>query len=294
MGTSTSSEAKDYFSNLDIHEIHFNEISKDIRDSDDMDDEEPDDVISSGSGLINMAFSKSKVEERKKWLNRVEKDTFLNYSDAQAAGVNFSDFINRELVLFSQADNIRSIPHILDGFKPSQRKVLYACFKKKLKNEIKVAQLGGYIGEHSAYHHGEMSLNGAIIGMAQTHCGSNNVHLLYPSGQFGTRRMGGKDHASARYIFTRLEKIARAIFHPDDDALLNYLNDDGLSIEPDYYMPVIPMVLVNGSDGIGTGWSSTIQNHNPREVIANLRKMINGEEPEVMHPHFSGYTGEVS
>lgn len=251
------------------------------------------DNISSGADLIDMAFSKSKVEDRKRWLNRVEKDTFLNYSDAQKEGVNYSDFINRELVLFSQYDNIRSIPHIMDGFKPSQRKVLYACFKKKLKTEIKVAQLAGYIGEHSAYHHGDMSLNGAIINMAQSFCGSNNINLLYPSGQFGTRRMGGKDHASARYIFTRLEKIARTIFHPDDDPLLNYLNDDGLSIEPEYYMPVIPMVLVNGSDGIGTGWSSTVQKHDPRKVISNIRKMIKGDEPEEMHPYFCGFTGEV-
>jgi DNA topoisomerase-2 len=258
-----------------------------------MDDIVPD-AITSGSGLIDMAFSKSKVEARKKWLNSVEKNTFLNYSNAQKNGVRYSEFINRELILFSIADNARSIPHIMDGFKPSQRKVLFACFKKKLKTEIKVAQLAGYIGEHSAYHHGDMSLNGTIIGMAQSYVGSNNVNLLYPSGQFGTRRMGGKDHASARYIFTRLEKIARAIFHPDDDALLNYLNDDGISIEPEFYMPVIPMVLVNGSDGIGTGYSSTIQNHDPREIIANIRKMINGEEPELMHPKFAGFTGEVS
>lgn len=153
--------AKEYFSNLDIHEIHFNDLSSDVVSHDLMDDEdETGDIISSGAGLIDMAFSKSKVEDRKKWLNRVEKDTFLNYREAQENGVSYSDFINRELVLFSQYDNVRSIPHILDGFKPSQRKVLYACFKKKLKNEIKVAQLAGYIGEHSAYHHGDMSLNG--------------------------------------------------------------------------------------------------------------------------------------
>ncbi|EJK75837.1 hypothetical protein THAOC_02435 [Thalassiosira oceanica] len=288
LGTSTSSEgktSKEYFSNLDIHEIHFNEISSDVGDVDDADMEVEDDFVTSGAGLIDMAFSKAKVEERKVWLNRVEKDTFLHYSNAQTRGVNYSEFINKELVLFSQYDNIRSIPHIMDGLKPSQRKVLFACFKKKLKNEIKVAQLAGYIGEHSAYHHGEMSLNGTVIGMAQSYCGSNNINLLYPS---------GKDHASARYIFTRLEKITRTIFHPDDDALLTYLNDDGLSIEPEYYMPVIPLVLVNGSDGIGTGWSTTIQNHDPREVISNLRKMIHGDEPEMMHPHFYGYTGEIT
>jgi DNA topoisomerase-2 len=105
--------------------------------------------------------------------------------------------------------------------------------------------------------------------------------------------MGGKDHASARYIFTRLEKIARAIFHPDDDPLLNYLNDDGLSIEPEYFMPVLPMVLVNGSEGIGTGWSCTIQNHDPRDIIDNIRKIINREEPVEMHPHFCGFRGEI-
>lgn len=186
LGTSTSAEAKDYFSNLDIHEIHFNEISTDhvsssnVKDNDSTmsgeeedDDNESDELIKTGSGLIEMAFSKSKVEDRKRWLARVKKDTFLDMRDAQDNGVNYSAFINRELVLFSQYDNIRSIPHLLDGFKPSQRKVLFACFKKKLKTEIKVAQLAGYIGEHSAYHHGEQSLHGAIIGMAQTYCGSN-------------------------------------------------------------------------------------------------------------------------
>ena len=176
----------------------------------------------SGASLIDMAFSKTKADDRKEWLRNIDKNAFLNYSDAQKNGVNYSDFVNKELALFSLHNVQRSLPHVLDGLKVSQRKVLFACFKKKLKNEIKVAQLAGYVGEYSAYHHGEMSLHGAIVGMAQNYVGSNNINLLYPSGQFGTRRMGGKDHASARYIFTRLEKITRAIFHPDDDPLLSY------------------------------------------------------------------------
>jgi DNA topoisomerase-2 len=94
----------------------------------------------------------------------------------------------------------------------------------------------------------------STVNMAQN-CGSNNVNLLTPSGQFGTRRMGRQDAASPRYIFTKLEAIARTIFHPDDDELLNYLQDDGSNIEPRFYVPVIPMVLVDGADGIGTGWS---------------------------------------
>ena len=297
LGTSTASEAKEYFSNLDVHEIHFNELSSDVCERPDSDDEmmhvDNEEVVSSGADLIDMAFNKTKADERKKWLSNVAKNTFLDYAEASRFGVNYSDFVNKELVLFSQYDVQRSLPHLLDGLKVSQRKVLYACFKRKLKSEIKVAQLAGYIGEHSAYHHGEASLHGTIVGMAQNYCGSNNVNLLYPSGQFGTRRLGGKDHASARYIFTRLEKITRLIFHPDDDDLLTYLNDDGLSIEPEYYVPVIPIVLVNGSEGIGTGWSSSIKGHDPREIIANIRRMLSKEEPKEMHPFFRGWNGDM-
>jgi DNA topoisomerase-2 len=304
LGTSTSAEAKEYFSNLDKHEIHFGRISQDkalplIQQAHEEDNMEfdtnvfPDEAVS-GSDLIDMVFRKTRVEDRKNWLNALQHNTYLDYSLAQEKGVTYSDFINREFILFSNSDNARSIPHVMDGFKPSQRKVLYACFKRKLKDEIKVAQLAGYIGEHSAYHHGEASLHGAIINMAQSFCGSNNVNLLSPCGQFGTRRMGGKDAASPRYIFTKLEKITRAIFHPDDDALLNYLFDDGMSIEPEFYMPVIPMILVNGSDGIGTGWSSSVNNYDPRLIIANIRHMINGEAFEPMAPSYSGFTGEVS
>ncbi|CAE8665488.1 unnamed protein product, partial [Polarella glacialis] len=153
---------------------------------------------------------------------------------------------------------------VVDGFKPGQRKILYCAFKRNLKSDIKVAQFAGYIAEHSAYHHGEVSLQGTIVGMAQTFVGANNINLLTPSGQFGTRLQGGKDSASARYIYTKLEKIARIVFHPDDDPLLEQQTEEGQVIEPVWYMPVIPMALVNGADGIGTGWSTSLPNYNPR------------------------------
>jgi DNA topoisomerase-2 len=92
-----------------------------------------------------------------------------------------------------------------------------------------------------------------IIGLAQTFVGSNNINLLSPEGQFGTRAQGGPDAASPRYIFTKLTAIARKIFPGADDPLLSYLDEDGKKIEPEWFMPVIPMVLVNGADGIGTG-----------------------------------------
>ncbi|EEC47151.1 predicted protein, partial [Phaeodactylum tricornutum CCAP 1055/1] len=274
LGTSTSAEAKEYFSNLDLHEVL-------------------PDTVQSGNDLIDMVFRKNRVEDRKQWLNAIAKDTFLNYSEVSKEGVMYSEFINREYILFSKSDNERSIPHLLDGFKPSQRKILFACFKRKLKGEIKVAQLTGYVAEHSAYHHGEASLQATIVNMAQNFCGSNNINLLTPSGQFGTRRMGGKDAASARYIFTKLEPITRAIFHPDDDELLSYINDDGVTVEPEYYVPVIPMILVNGADGIGTGWSTSVNNYNPREIVRNLRRKIAGEDFVAMAPFYSGFKGEI-
>lgn len=156
-----------------------------------------------------------------------------------------------------------------------------------------MAQLAGYVSEHSAYHHGEQSLHGTIINMAQDYMGSNNVHLLSPNGQFGTRLQGGKDAASPRYIFTNLEVVSRILFDPLDNDILNHLDEDGQSIEPEWYVPIIPMALVNGSEGIGTGWSSSIPNYNPQDIIQNLRKKINGDEMEPLVPWYRGFVGKI-
>jgi len=171
--------------------------------------------------------------------------------------------------------------------------VLFACFKRKLKNEIKVAQLSGYVAEHSAYHHGEVSLQQTIVSMAQHFVGANNISLLLPIGQFGTRIMGGKDSASARYIFTSLSPVTRTIFHEADDAVLTYLEEEGQSIEPNYYLPIIPMSLVNGAEGIGTGWSTFIPQHDPRQIVRNIRNLMQGKELETMHPWYKGFMGTI-
>lgn len=207
--------------------------------------------------------------------------------------VSYSEFVNLELVLFSNADNVRSIPCLVDGFKPGQRKVMFTCFKRNDKREVKVAQLAGSVAEMSAYHHGEQSLCSTIINLAQNFVGSNNINLLEPRGQFGTRLVGGKDSASPRYIFTIMSPLTRLIFHPNDDPLLEYEYDDNQKIEPIWYIPIIPMVLVNGAEGIGTGWSTKIPNHNPRELIANLRRMISGEEPKQIHPWYKNFKGTI-
>ncbi|GAA5989920.1 hypothetical protein JCM11641_002811 [Rhodosporidiobolus odoratus] len=272
LGTSDAADAKKYFGNMDRHRLPFKASTTEDR------------------ALIDMAFNKKKADDRKEWLRGFVPGTFMDHDVDE---VPISDFINKELILFSMADNVRSIPSAVDGFKPGQRKVLFACFKRKLRNEIKVGQLSGYVSEHSAYHHGDASLQGTIIGLAQDFVGSNNLNLLDPNGQFGTRLQGGKDAASARYIFTNVAQITRSIFHPADDDILDYLNDDGQSIEPSWYIPVLPMVLVNGSDGIGTGWSSFVPNYNPSDIVANLKRMIDGEEMEPMHPWYRGFRGTI-
>ena len=275
LGTSQNKEAQEYFSNIDRHRIEF-VWSDDARDND----------------SIELAFNKKRADDRKTWLANLNPDTFLDMSHET---IGYSDFIHKELILFSNHDNIRSIPSLVDGLKPGQRKILFCCFKRKLKAEIKVAQLSGYVGEHSAYHHGEMSLASTIVGLAQNFVGSNNLNLLLPLGQFGTRGAGGKDMASARYIFTNLSPVTRCLFINDDDYLLNYQKEDGQSIEPVFYVPIIPLVLVNGSDGIGTGWSTSVPQYNPFDLIEAYRERIKGKNFVDMSvkPWYKGYTGKI-
>jgi DNA topoisomerase-2 len=230
LGTNTADEGKEYFRKLDRHLKQF--------------------VMNpGGADAIDLAFSKSRAADRRKWLaSCYDADTFIDPNKKQIA---YGDFVNKELIQFSFSDNQRSIPSVVDGLKPSQRKILYACFKKKLTNDMKVVQLAGYVAEHTAYHHGEASLHAAIVNMAQDFVGSSNVPLLVPSGQFGTRAQGGNDYASPRYIFTRLSPLTRLLFPNEDDAHLKPLEEDGQLVEPKYFLPVIPTLLVNGAQGIG-------------------------------------------
>ena len=141
------------------------------------------------------------IEQRKVWLTNWMEDCQRREDlglpeqylyEKNTRQVSYKDFINKELVLFSNCDNERSIPSLVDGFKPGQRKVMFTCLKRNDKKEVKVAQLAGSVGEKSAYHHGEASLMGTIINLAQDYVGSNNINLLLPNGQFGTRLQGGR------------------------------------------------------------------------------------------------------
>ena len=273
LGTSSNKEAQEYFANIQRHRIDFEYQSE-------KDDES-----------IDMAFNKKKTEERKNWLMNFDPNTPPLNLDVTK--ISYNKFINRELILFSMYDNQRSIPSLCDGLKPSERKILYGCFKKNLREEIKVAQLVGYISEHTAYHHGEQSLAGTIVAMAQNFVGSNNINLLMPNGQFGTRNKGGKDSASSRYIFTELNKVTRHIFNQNDSPLMDYIFEEGQKIEPKWYLPIIPMILVNGCEGIGTGWRSQIPCFNPHEIVESLKSKLKGNGFLKIEPWYKGYQGEI-
>ncbi|GJR75253.1 DNA topoisomerase 2 [Tanacetum coccineum] len=228
---------------------------------------------------IELAFSNMKIEERKHWLQAPPKDL-----DLKEKSIPYRDFMNKEFKQYAMGDLQRSIPLMVDGLKPRERKILFYPLKKPIIQKIELIEFSIYVLNHSPYHDGEVTLVDTIIGMAQNYVGINNINLLEPKRDFGTRWMGGKDHADVTLLFTRISPITRYLFHKDDELLLrNYLNKDGQSIEPASFIPIIPMVLVNGSEARGA-WSSFIPNYNPRDIIANLIRLLEGKAMLAMLP----------
>jgi DNA topoisomerase II len=312
LGTSTSTEAKEYFHGIEDKLIKYFYKSaikgithSDNSDSDESEGEDSEDdsekklyknnkkdlLLSEDDDAITLAFDKSRSDDRKSWLLNYNKNKILTYEQKE---ITYSDFIHRDMIHFSNDDTYRSIPSMVDGFKPSQRKIFYGASLRGLdKSEVKVAQLAGFVSDKAAYHHGEMSLTGAIIGMAQDFVGANNINILNPNGQFGTRLRGGKDAASPRYIWTDFCELTNMIFRKEDEPILNYLDEDGMKIEPSCYYPIIPMVLVNGAEGIGTGFSTKCPQFNPIDIINNMKAFIDNEKYKLMTPWWSLFEGDV-
>ena len=272
LGTSTRDEAKEYFKSLNIVNYSYSELSDDS---------------------IELAFNKSKADNRKDWLKSYDRSEIVDAGPGE--NLTYEDFVNRDLIHFSNYNLERSIPNVMDGLKTSQRKILYSAFKRNLKSEIRVAQFAGYVSEHSGYHHGEASLNDAIVGMAQDYVGSNNLAWLVPQGQFGTRLLGGKDSASPRYIHTFLQPYVANLVPADDFDCLVYRDDDGTPVEPEWYAPILPMLLVNGCRGIGTGYSTFVPSFNPADLKAAIVEWLEkgtGLDREFT-PWVRGFKGKI-
>jgi DNA topoisomerase-2 len=272
LGTSTRDEAKDYFAKPQAVQFEF---------------------VPGSDEAIDLAFNKKRADDRKLWLRGYDKTAQV----PSGTRLPYPDFINKDLIHFSNYNLERAIPSVMDGLKVSQRKILYAAFKRNLTSEIRVAQFAGYVSEHTGYHHGEASLNEAIIGMAQDFMGANNIPWLVPQGQFGTRLQGGSDSASPRYIHTYLQPIVKKLVPSADFPVLNYRDDDGTPVEPEWYAPVLPMLLVNGARGIGTGYSTYVPPCDPKKLKSMLVRWLEGSDDalnEQIPIYFEGFKGLIA
>lgn len=280
LGTSTNAEAKEYFSNLSLNRIKYSfKADRDME-------------------SIERTFDKNKAEQRKDWIKEALRNEKLMDYNEKNIPINY--FIDRELVQFSIYDNVRSIPNVIDGLKPSQRKILHGCLMKNLyikkdgSGQFKVSQLSGYISEKTEYHHGEVSLQSTIIGMAQEFVGTGNMNILMPFGNYGSRVNGCA--ASSRYIYTTLRPSIKVLFNETDNILLKYLVEDGHRIEPEFFVPIVPMILLNGSVGIGTGWSTNIPCFKLEDIVNNIKLLLKDEESELidMDPYYKYFKGTIT
>lgn len=267
LGTSSAAEAKTMFSDLKTHLFQLNATSEELP-------------------RLTVAFDKKESKERRKMIASVPEEV-------TGTAKNVKDFVGKELIQYFVSACSRGIPSMFDGFKPSQRKVIYTMLKRG-NDEIKVAQLAPYVAGQTKYHHGENSLNQTIINMARTFVGSNNIALLEPLGQFGTRLNGGKDHASPRYIFTKLNKVAKLIFKTEDLQVVPEQKEEGQLIEPMYLAPVVPLVLINGSKGIACGWSTSIPAHDPLNIIESILSWLDTGKLLPCPVHYKGFKGTYS
>lgn len=204
---------------------------------------------------------------------------------------NLEDFLLNEYSQSALYISFRSMANYVDGLKPGGRKILYTVKKEKINSDFKVNRLSSKVAELTAWIHGEVSLESAIVNMAQDYVGSNNLPLIKSSGTFGSRFIPSA--AASRYICTSAKDYLNELFSPEDDEILIEQVFEGQVIEPKYYVPILPMILVNGSEGIGTGYAQKILPRNPKEIIEAVKKILNGEKAKCPKPHYVGFKGKI-
>jgi DNA topoisomerase-2 len=243
---------------------------------------------------FNLAFHCKMSDERKEWIRTWQPDYRVEELQMQP----ISSFINHEFIQFSIADVARSIPRFLDGLKLSQRKILWGSMKKwkgsKKATKTKVGILAPYVSSETGYQHGETCLADTIVKMTQTFTGSNNMAFYKPEGQFGTRNFLGKDSGQSRYIYVCPGWWWKYIFKKEDRPLLKMVIDEGMECEPVTFLPILPIQLINGTTGIGTGHSTFIPNHDPIDICTWLTAKIKGYPLPAVLPWYRGFTGTIT
>ena len=269
LGSSTREEARNYFTRL-------SELQRTVQH-----------VTAEDTLSMQYMFTKKHIEKRKSLIiEHLQSPLTMPAS----ATISTDAFVRSELLYFSAYDVQRSIPSVIDGLKISQRKVVFVSRSSK---NMKVAQLASTVALKTMYLHGESSLAECIIGMAQDFVGSNNIPLLHGTGQFGSRLLGGKDSASPRYTHVQQSTFLKNTFLDVDDKLLEYLEEENVSIEPKFFVPIIPIILLNGCRGIATGYSSFVPNHQLSDIVQAIRDILNGNEPTELTPYFEKFRGKI-
>ena len=272
LGTSTSKEARGLFKELGTHcmTLAHDGAAKDT--------------------LLKF-YDESRVEERKQMLTTdYDAAACLDYGQGDCT---ITSFMMREHIHFSHYSVFRALPSVLDGLTPSRRKVLFFFLSNQAAAETKVAQAAAAVAHKTLYLHGENSLVETIVSLAQDYVGTNNVALLQPLGQFGSRNDKPSVHAAARYIFTKLDPIAAALYPAADAPVLQYRTEEGHPVEPVNYVPVVPALLVNGAQGIGTGFCTSVPCYDLLALCEAARRYIRREAPAPLAPFFQGFGGPV-
>lgn len=245
---------------------------------------------------MELAFHKKFSDERKDWIKNWIPDFGVETMEIQP----ISAFINHEFIQFSISDISRSIPRFMDGLKRVQRKIIWGSMKKWGEKacspkaaKVKVGNLASYVSEKTEYHHGPKSLCDAIVNMVHDFAGSNNLPYFEANGQFGTRNMLGKDASEPRYTRTRPQWWWNCVFKKEDMPLLKLVIDEGKECEPVTFLPIIPLHIINGTNGIGTGHSTFIPNHDPMDICMWLKAKINGYKLPTVLPWYRGFRGTI-
>lgn len=240
---------------------------------------------------FRLAFDISQADDRKAWLSSYQPKTV----DVIAPQKSISCYINDEMIQFSIYSLERAIPHMISGMKRTQIKILYTTIKyfKSHSDQPKVDVIAGKTSTETHYHHGEVSISNTLTKMTQWHVGSNNMPYYIPKGMFGTRLDLGNDAAAGRYIHIKIQPWVKYVFRPEFEPILNYRVDEGAQCEPDTYYPIIPMHLVNGAEGMATGWSTYIPQFNPLDLADWLLNKIDGKPLVEPNPWYRGFTGKI-
>lgn len=256
--------------------------------------------------MFDTIFGKSNSDKRKEWMSHIRGYHSLEYH--LTPKVQFSTFFNREFIGYVIESLDRAIPNASDGLKRCHRQILHAMTKHwagkgpYTDKKYKVAQFAGYVATQCEYQHNEHCIALATIIMARNFVGSNNIQLLVDRGRFGSRFFGGDDHASPRYIYTNPSELMYKIFRKEDMSILERHKDDGKDVEPKAYYPIFPLILANGAQGVATGYSTTVMNYNPIEVVDWLmislynRYFASADDKLPLHiliPWFKGFKGKV-